>query len=181
MSHLGITKTAVRAHIVSLEVLGFIRHEDSSGSVGRPKRRYFLSTEGTEAFPRQYAWLSSEVLSLMAESANPAQMTRFMQRLADKVSEQLAEKVKSTKSAARLKEILAVLNELGYRATIKQSDIKKGMVIEAINCVYHAVAQKHPELCCFDVQLLKNASKMNVKLESCIARGGTVCRFCFSK
>jgi predicted ArsR family transcriptional regulator len=73
------------------------------------------------------------------------------------------------------------MNELGYQSAVKQSDVRKGAVIEATNCVYHSVAKQHPELCGFDVQFLRNVSGMKVKLESCIARGGSVCRFCLLK
>jgi predicted ArsR family transcriptional regulator len=77
-----------------------------------------------------------------------------------------------------LEEITRALNELGYRASLKQSDVRKGAIIEATNCVYHSVAKRHPALCQFDVQFLQNASGLKVKLETCIARGGSVCRFC---
>src|SRR6185312_12715086 len=66
-SHLGITKTAVREHIVKLEAFGYLVFSDSKGSVGRPKRRYLLSTAGQEAFPRQYSWLSNILLEHLAE------------------------------------------------------------------------------------------------------------------
>ena len=72
------------------------------------------------------------------------------------------------------------LSELGYRATLKQSDLRKGEVIEATNCVYHAVAKKHPELCQFDTQFIRSATRLDVRLESCIARVGSVCRFCIT-
>lgn len=181
MSHLGITMTAVRGHLSGLENLGYLRFEDLSGQVGRPKRHYFLTKEGTEVFPRQYSWLSNEVLELLAEELGSEEVTHFMQRLADKVSRELSKKIKFHKPIERLNETLKLLNDLGYKAEIKQSDIRKGAVIEATNCVYHTVAQAHSELCNFDIRLLKNVSNMNVKLESCIARGGSVCRFCFRK
>jgi predicted ArsR family transcriptional regulator len=73
------------------------------------------------------------------------------------------------------------MNELGYRASLKQSDLRKGAVVEATNCVYHVVAKRHPELCQFDVKFMENATGMKVKLESCIAKGGAVCRFCINK
>jgi predicted ArsR family transcriptional regulator len=88
---------------------------------------------------------------------------------------------KAENTADLLKEITAAMNELGYRASLKQSDIRKGAVLEATNCVYHNVAKEHPELCKFDIQFLEKASGLNVKLESCIARGGSVCRFCLKK
>ncbi len=81
----------------------------------------------------------------------------------------------------RLNAIVKVMNDLGYRAQLKESNTTKGAVIEATNCVYHTVAKKHPELCQFDIKFLQKTSNLGVKLESCIARGGLTCRFCLKK
>jgi DeoR family transcriptional regulator, suf operon transcriptional repressor len=180
--HLGITKTAAKEHIVRLESLGYLTYQDSRGEVGRPKRRYLLSPEGNEVFPRQYSWLSTVLLELLAENSGSQGVSELMRNLAKKVSDSMAARFSKCKTSAELfGEITAALNELGYRAQLKQSDIRKGAVIEATNCVYHSVAKKHPELCQFDTQFIKNASGMNVRLESCISKGDAVCRFCINK
>lgn len=182
-SHLEITKTAAKEHINKLDSLGLITYQDAKGQVGRPRRSYLLSKEGHESFPRQYSWLSNELLELLAQDLGPEALTRIMEDLADQVAGNLAPKFESAKSTAELlARITETLNELGYRASLKQSDLRKGAVLEATNCVYHSVAKAHPELCRFDIQFLEQASGgLNVKLESCIARGGAVCRFCLRK
>jgi predicted ArsR family transcriptional regulator len=106
-----------------------------------------------------------------------------MDALAAKTAESMRAKFEGAHTSAELlKLVTAALNELGYRSSLRQSDLRKGAVIEATNCVYHSVAQRHPALCRFDVKFIENATGgMSVKLESCIARGGSVCRFCISK
>lgn len=180
VERLGITKTAVRGHIDKLITLGYVRHADSRGSVGRPKRRYHLTEEGDEVFPRRYAWLSNELLAMLAEQMGPEAVGGLMSDLAERVSASLGPSGPAKRPVTRLKEVVDVLNDLGYRARIRQSDVRKGPVVEAVNCVYHSVAQRHPKLCSFDVRFLEQSSGMNVRLEKCIARGDSVCRFCFS-
>jgi DeoR family suf operon transcriptional repressor len=182
-SHLGITKTAVKEHLIKIETFGYLSFIDSRGGVGRPRRRYILSPEGHEAFPKQYSWLSNVLLELLAENLGTDEVGRMMSDLADKVAKSMEARFKSKKNTAELfAEVTATLNELGYRASLKQSDLRKGAVLEATNCVYHNVAKAHPSLCKFDVKFIENATGgMNVQLESCIARGGNVCRFCISK
>ncbi len=177
--NLGVTKTAAKEHLLRVEHLGYISFEDSRGSVGRPRRRYTLSVSGQEAFPRQYSWLSTLVLELLAEDIGQKGLTALMGKLADKVSAGLApqfEKAGTSKEALEL--LVKTMNELGYRAALKQSDLRKGAIIEATNCVYHSVAKAHPELCSFDIRLMENTTGLKAKLETCIARGGSVCRFC---
>lgn len=182
VSHLGITKTAVKEHILKIENHGYIKYVDSKGAIGRPRRRYLLSSEGHDAFPKQYSWLSNVLLELLAETTGKEGLSNLMIALADKISDSMMSKFENAKSTADLLALInTVMNDLGYQTTLKQSDVRKGAVLEATNCVYHTVAKQHPELCGFDVQFLKNVSGLNVQLESCIARGGTVCRFCLRK
>ncbi|MEK2646886.1 helix-turn-helix transcriptional regulator [Bdellovibrio sp. BCCA] len=181
--HLEITKTAAKEHLIKVDGLGFLSYRDVKGSVGRPRRYYLLSQEGHEAFPRQYSWLSNIILEFLAEDVGAASVAKMMERLAVRVAESMKPRFEKANSTAELlSEIAKALNELGYRATLKQRDLRKGAVIEATNCVYHTVAKAHPELCKFDTKFIeKSSGGLNVKLESCIARGGSVCRFCIRK
>ncbi|MGZ3707198.1 MAG: helix-turn-helix transcriptional regulator [Bdellovibrionota bacterium] len=180
---LSLSKTAAKEHLLKIEALGYLEHQDSRGSVGHPRRRYLLSSVGREAFPRQYSWLSNVLLELLSEDLGADVVSGIMKKLAKKVSHSMADRFQKKENFADLlAEINAVMNELGYRSSIRQSDLRKGAVLEATNCVYHSVAKDHPELCKFDVHFLEQATGgMSVKLESCIARGGAVCRFCIRK
>ncbi|MCB0407567.1 MAG: hypothetical protein KDD34_05130 [Bdellovibrionales bacterium] len=181
--HLQISKTAAKEHLLRVDGLGLIRFEDKKGGVGRPKRFYFLSSDGVESFPRQYSWLSNSLLSLITRKYGPDNIKKLMTELAQNVVESMEEKFKQTRS---LKEKITVINEvmndLGYRSVIKQRDARKGIILEATNCVYHNVAKNNPELCSFDVEFIRKASGgMKVNLEKCISRGDSVCRFCLYK
>ncbi|WP_413288055.1 helix-turn-helix transcriptional regulator [Bdellovibrio sp. HCB337] len=181
--YLQITKTAAKEHLIKIDGLGLLTYQDQKGSVGRPRRYYMLSEKGNETFPRQYSWLSNIILELLSEEMGSQKTTKMMERLADKVSESMKSRFENAETSAEMMgEIAKALNELGYRATLKQSDLRKGAIIEATNCVYHSVAKAHPELCRFDIRFIEKASGgMNVKLESCIARGGSTCRFCIKR
>jgi predicted ArsR family transcriptional regulator len=182
-SHLEITKTAVKEHLLKVEHMGYLSYVDSKGSVGRPKRRYLLSQDGMDAFPKQYSWLSNSLLEHLAESTGVESVTAVMDGLAAKVAHSFEPQFKKAKTSVEmLKTLTETLNGLGYRSSLRQSDLRKGAVIEATNCVYHSVAQKHPVLCRFDLKFIENVTGgMSVHLGSCIARGGSVCRFCIKK
>lgn len=176
---LGITKTAVKEHVLKLLSRDYLAFSDSKGVVGRPKRRYHLTDAGMEVFPRQYSWLSMMLLELLAEDMGAAAVSKIMRSLADKIAVTMKSRFTNLPiGPKRFQEISNILNELGYRSSVKQSDLRKGVVIEATNCVYHSVAKTHPELCQFDTRLIEKISGLSVKLEACIARGGSVCRFC---
>ena len=181
-AHLGVTRTAVQAHVTQLLDLGFLRFEDVKGGVGRPRRRYFVTDEGMDAFPKKYSWLANAILAQLAGELGPKGSSQFMRELAGVVAGSVGASIRPDDSpTARLKQVTALMNELGYRAALKPGAPGKDPVIEAVNCVYHSVAKEHPELCQFDVSLIERLAGMDAKLETCIARGGTSCRFCLSK
>lgn len=180
-SHLEITKTATKEHLLKLEGHGYIGFIDQRGAVGRPKRRYNLTNSGQDVFPKQYSWLSTILLEHLAEQMGPENISQTLTSLAQKVAGSMGDRFKHADKTELLSKVTQVMNELGYRASLKQSDLRKGAVIEATNCVYHNVAKQHPSLCQFDVQFLKSVSGMDIRLETCIARGDSVCRFCLKK
>ncbi len=175
---MGVTKTAAKQHIDQLIYWGYLAFSDQKGSIGRPKRSYFLSVQGAETFPRQYSWLSSALLKELSVSLGAKQVVKVMRSIADNVSAEFNLKFPELSVEDRLVEIIKLMNDLGYKARLKSKNSKNGIVIEAANCVYHDVAKNQPELCGFDIRLLENTSKLNVSLETCIARGGNCCRFC---
>jgi predicted ArsR family transcriptional regulator len=181
-AHLGVTRTAVQQHVLKLIDLGYLSYSDEKGSVGRPRRRYLISDEGINVFPKKYSWLANAILAQLAQKLGPGGSKAFMKELAVVVADSLEGQVGAADSPTlRLKRITALMNDLGYRAVQKQGDTPREAVIEAVNCVYHSVAKVHPELCQFDVSLIEKVSGMDVRLESCIAKGGSVCRFCITK
>ena len=175
----GITKTAIKEHLNILLSLGFIQFDDEKGAVGRPRRKYFISETGRETFPRQYSWLSTQMLELLSDSMDKKFISQFMTNLADRVCEGL-EGFDFVNEKQSMEKLIALMNELGYQARIASPLKNNKATLEAFNCVYHKVAQAHPGLCQFDIRLIQNATHMNVKLESCIARGGSSCRFCLN-
>ena len=181
-AHLGLTRTAVQQHVLKLLDLGYMTYSDAKGSVGRPRRHYLISDEGIDVFPKKYSWLANAILAQLAQKLGPGGAKTFMRELAGVVAQSLESQIRPTDPPAlRLKKVTELLNDLGYRAALKTGDSSKEGVIEAVNCVYHSVAKVHPELCQFDVSLIEKASGMDVRLDSCIARGGAVCRFCITK
>lgn len=181
-AHLGLTRTAVQQHVLRLLDLGYLAYADTKGSVGRPRRKYFLSDEGIEVFPKKYSWLANAILAQLAQDLGPGGSRAFMQGLADAVAASLAPQLDPAEPpASRLRKVTELMNELGYRAVLKPGGASGEAAIEAVNCVYHSVAKVHPELCQFDVSLIERVSGMGVRLETCIARGGAVCRFCVSR
>lgn len=180
VAHLGITRSAVRAHVGKLETLGYLSTESTRRTFGRPHKIYALNATGKELLPRQYAWLATAILQFLCEELGSEATAAMMSRLGRSVADSMQDRFPGDLLPKERVAILAeVMNDLGYRARVKQSDVRKGLVIEASNCAYHLVAQSNPELCNLDRSFLTAASGgMKVTQDRCIAKGDSICRFC---
>ncbi len=119
-ARLGVTRTAAKQHLVKVQDLGYVAHADAKGTVGRPLRRYLISEEGIEAFPKKYSWLSNVILAQLAAKLGAAGSRRFMRDLAGTVARSVeAQLGMGLAPAQRLKKVTELLNELGYRASLK--------------------------------------------------------------
>lgn len=173
---LGITRTAVNQHLIILERDGFVQKGESSQTGGRPGRNFLLSPKGLDIFPKQYSWFSGIMLTAIKNKTGSAGLSAFMKETARLVADSLALRIANKARPARLAELVLVMNELAYEATVKEVDAHTAFV-EATNCVYHGLAKEHPEVCDFDLEILGLVTDSKVTQHECIVRGGGVCRF----
>lgn len=179
---LSITRPATRQHLIALERLGYVERGELLETGGRPGQTYRLSTKGYDLFPKQYSWFSEVLLDAMKSQMGPEGLRTLMTRLGEEVATQAAEKVQGETLSQRIEEIARLMNDLAYQAETARTGRElpgQPPVIEATNCVYHALATRFPEICQFDIALLSKLSGAQIVHEQCIIRGGGSCRFRF--
>jgi predicted ArsR family transcriptional regulator len=177
---LDVTRTAVKQHLHALEEQGAVAQGQLRVARGRPSRVYVLTLAGTDFFPKQYSWFSSELLKSLKAASGAEQLISLLKTLAGGIAESISQRVKGKTGTERIKEVQKILTELGYEAVVERNPARHRLpVIEAYNCVYHDLAAEHPEVCEFDLQLLATLSGTEVTHEECMVRGGKCCRFSF--
>lgn len=177
---LEITRNAVRQHVSTLEASGHLERGELLSTGGRPGQVYRLTQKGYNLFPKQYSWFSEVLLEAVYKDKGSDGLKGLLSQLGATVSSSLESRVKDKSPAERVREAVSVMNELAYQADVVAPAKKKELpAIEATNCVYHSLAVKHPEVCAFDLALLAKLTAAKVTHETCIAKGGSVCRFTF--
>ena len=174
---LGVTLTAVRQHLAALGRDGLVEKLASMPSGGRPAHRYALSARAREAFPRQYPWFSEALLDELRSRLGPVALEQTLSALGAR-----AAGAGPTAGAAlpeRAAEVVRRMVALGYDAHLSRSPgLPRGAVeITAHNCVFHQLAEKHPEVCAFDLGLIAQAAGATVSHPECMVRQGRACRF----
>ena len=177
---LGISRTAVNQHLINLERDGLVSRGNFTKTGGRPGYMYLITAKGIDHLPKQYSWFSELMLDGLKEKFGSDELTNFLRSLATEVGRGLRSRLSGKPVDQKIAEVSAIMNELGYEARVVQAIPKELPMIAAQNCVYHKLAEKHPEVCQFDLALLEGLlENQQAVQDECIVRGGNSCRFSF--
>ncbi len=179
---LGVTRTAVNQHLASLERDGYIQRRNVVPTGGRPSRVYALSERGIHLFPKNYDAFSLMSLEAMFNSLGTDQVKKVLKQLGRNLGKDLAPGLANEPLDQRVLAITATLQELGFDAHLEQESTPNAApIITAYNCIYHALAQVHQEVCELDLAFLREASGAEVEHVDCMAKGANQCRFRFNE
>lgn len=176
---LHVTHNAVRQHLTALLRAGLIERGNAQPTGGRPQSRYLLTAAGRELFPRNYGLIATGILDHLYTHANKAAVQSMLADIGQRLGQAAAERI----SASEPDEIAATLAEqldsLGYEAlAVRHGEETQ---VEAYNCVFHALAKAHPDICRFDLAFMEAATGRSIQHMECLLRGGHSCRFRIGK
>ncbi|SRR5581483_816215 len=141
---LGLTDNAIRAHLISLERDGLVRQEGvrRRGGIGKPASTYALTEDAEGLFPKTYAELLRQLLSLLHERLGPDELESVLRALAKR----LAEGHRSTGTPIeRVAAATEYLGELGGLA--EWSPTEDGYRISGCSCPLAAILPSNPQAC----------------------------------
>lgn len=173
---LGITRSAVREHLGALERDRLVAPGAFAVSTGgRPGRRYALTPKGVAIFPKQYDLMARMLLQALTQHLGAGKAEGALRDLGVKLAAQLKARIPSSKLPERTRAVAELMKELGYEASVADS---AEPTIEALNCVYHELAQRDQAVCALDVSLIEALADANIEHRACMARGDNACVFC---
>lgn len=172
---LGVTHNAVRQHLTALITAGLVARGSVQPSGGRPLMRYVLLPAGRDLFPRNYALIAAGLIEQQLASEGSAAVEAMLSRLGTDLGAAAASRIDTSSDDAIAQSLAAQLDALGYEAGAVRRDGE--VQIEAWNCVFHALARTHPEVCRFDLAFMQRASGRPIQHMECLLRGGHACRF----
>lgn len=175
---LEISRTAVQQHFIALENAGYIGKSDMTKTAGRPVNRYAITDKGINHFPKQYSWFSELMLTDLLEGVSDQDGEIYMTKLGRKLAGQLHQ-FDGKSIIDRVPMLVETMNDLGF--VVQETHNTEGKrCLQACNCIYHDLAKKHPQICQFDLALIKTTLNESVELKQCMAKGDTMCEFLIS-
>lgn len=174
---LNISRNAVQQHLTALERDGYIQIGELNKTAGRPVRSFVLTETGINSFPKQYAWFSELILADLKNEMGSEAFQRYLHKLGVNLSQTLLPHFDGKQTDERIKELLKVMDGLGFKTRNVSESASNERAIEACNCIYHDLAQKHEEICEFDRTLISSLLDKKIEHVECMRKGGAVCCF----
>ncbi|KIC22796.1 hypothetical protein RA20_00085 [Leisingera sp. ANG-Vp] len=178
---LEISRNATYQHVKTLERDGLITSHRVEKTKGRPGQTYRLTRKGQATFKQSYSLIATLLVSAVKDRLGTDETKALLQDLGRTLAAGLQEDLAGLSAEDKIREISAALASLGYEASLEDAEPGSLPVIAAHNCVFHDVAEEHPEVCEMDLTLLRGLSGCQVEHRECIVRGGQRCRFAFRK
>jgi predicted ArsR family transcriptional regulator len=172
---LGVTHNAVRQHLTALIASGFVERGTARPTGGRPQSRYVLLPAGRELFPRNYGLIAQSLIERLYADAGKPGVQSLLAEMGRQLGAAASERVAAVGSDETAHALAEQLDALGYEAQAVRRDGE--MQVEAYNCVFHALAKAHPDVCRFDLAFMEAATGRPIQHLECLVRGGHACRF----
>lgn len=159
---LGLTDNAVRTHIAALSRDGIVTDVGTQRDTGgKPARRYGLTAEAEDLFPKAYAAVLNGVIAEVVRKEGRESALRLLRA----VGKQLAAGVAPAASAeARVASAAAVLRSLGGDVEVERTDT--GWRLQGYACALSSVAREHAEACALAQALVASITGCSVT-EAC--------------
>ena len=172
---LGVTHNAVRQHLTALIAAGYVDRGTARPTGGRPQARYILLPAGRELFPRNYGMIATGVLEHLYANAGKTAVQNLLVGIGRELGAAAAERIAAAGPDETAQALADQLDALGYEALAVRRDGETQ--VEAYNCVFHALAKAHPDVCRFDLAFMEAATGRPIQHLECLVRGGYACRF----
>lgn len=173
---LGVTTTAVRQHLSTLQAEGYIERKAVHTGVGRPHHTYTITERVHELFACHCDDLALTLLEEVFALEGKERTTLLLARVSNRLASRYSTSVRSGILQERVEELATALHRRGVLTDVKtnEDDI---IVLHTYTCPYHELAQEHREICEMDKAMLRQVLGSDVSLTNCMMDGHHSCSF----
>jgi len=175
---LGIQESAARGHLGRLEDRGLVVPAFRREGVGRPRKRYTLTSAAQELFPKKYDLILDTVVNELLAREGEGYVSALFADAAERMAHEVLKEVPRTGTPEeRAENVVRSLNRLGFRCRVDHAP-DGSIRITRSNCVFRHSALSHPFLLCevFDKHLTEALlGQSGVDLVDSIGHGGMRC------
>jgi predicted ArsR family transcriptional regulator len=175
---LGIQESAARGHLDRMEERGLVVPSFRREGVGRPRKRYLLTNQAQDLFPKKYDLILDSVVDELLAREGEGFVSALFAEAARRMAATIAKEIpKGGTVEQKTTNLVNALNQLGFRCSVEKTSDGQVRIVRT-NCIFRHSAFTHPYLLCdvFDKNLTEALlGEVGVDLEDSIGRGGLRC------
>lgn len=181
-SLLKINKNAVKEHMESLELKGYVHPFFRGGGSGRPRKYYELTEKGLGLLPKRYVTFTNLLVEEIENELGRDRVNIILGRIADRIiGEAGMEKEPDSDSYTRedriskLNEFVNTLNRLGYYARLEVTDDVVRIVRH--NCIFYELAKANNKIICGTLgsEIIKGSVNQDFRIREKFSEGNNRC------
>ena len=171
---LGISATAVRRHLNTLEAQNLVTHRTEQRGMGRPSFIYELAAGASNVFPQSYAAFATDILRDLLELDGAEKLDELFNLRQEKRREQYVSRTSGETLGDRVASLARLLEGEGRMTTWEQLGTGHFLLREH-NCPILNVARQFDQPCRCEIDLLRDSLQAEVKRVGHIPEGDIAC------
>ncbi|MCL4324387.1 MAG: ArsR family transcriptional regulator [Candidatus Thermoplasmatota archaeon] len=177
---LKIRESAIRMHLERMVEMGLLSSRFQREGVGRPKKKFYLTSTGHEMFTRRYDLVMDALLGTLMEKEGDAYVRTLFTQMGRKLADTLGDSVKvagtNGRTNSKPEALVQLMNGMGEKAELIRTPTSVSVVNH--NCIFRSYAMKYPGLFCDSyhkafVERLMGQNKVVVR--ETMAKGAPAC------
>jgi predicted ArsR family transcriptional regulator len=163
---LGVSATAVRQHLDTLEALGFVERRKQITQPSRPTYLYRLSARGSEVFPKRYDLLLSLLIEVIAEREGSHGVEEVVEAAARRFGERAESRFPRGDAVERLRALLEWMEaELQWQADVTSEAGGRHRIV-IYQCPFREVSSRQPRVCDVFFRTLLDTLHQGLRVEA---------------
>jgi len=171
---LGITPMGVRRHLMTMEKDGLVEYTPVQRGVGRPSYIYSLTAAADDLFPKHYSQFLMDVLDLIRSLDGQDKLDLLLAKRNERLIKQYAPRLADLPLEKRIAELARILDESGFLSEWERLDDKTYLLWEH-NCVLAQVSTFCPQICTYELDMLRQLLQADVTREKHMLIGDEGC------
>lgn len=172
---LRLVPVTVRSHLAALRAQGLVDSRDERGRVGRPRRRFFLTSQGESTFPHRYAELVEDLLHGVRALIGRRGLEQVLDLAAGRNIAGCQQGAPAIGLEERLTNAIERLDAEGGEASWEKQGGR--YLLRDRHCPYAAIAATGEDVCRYHLQVVTRLVGQPAHLEQSLARGDGCCVF----
>lgn len=163
--HLGCSAMAVRQHLYKLQDEGMVTYREEARSLGRPVKRWQLTSAADQYFPEAYAELTLSLLQALSQTWGEAGLDHLLTvRTQHQVQDYQHQLAPQSSLSDRVKALAEIRTREGYMAETQTLEDGSLLLIEN-HCPICVAAQACTGLCAQEFQVFQQVLGADVAIE----------------